>query len=137
MTLVIDASMALSWFFPDEDNEASVSVRQRVSTQGAYVPSLWPTEFANALLMAERRGRISWGKVSEIVGHVRRLTIYVLPSPTLAELDDLLAVARQHRLTLYDASYLVAAINQQMPLASLDKELIAAAKSVGVPVLPA
>ncbi|MDR1767929.1 MAG: type II toxin-antitoxin system VapC family toxin [Propionibacteriaceae bacterium] len=45
-------------------------------------------------------------------------------------------VAADHHLTAYDAAYLSLAIDLDLPLASLDRDLRAAAAEAGVRVLP-
>jgi predicted nucleic acid-binding protein len=45
---------------------------------------------------------------------------------------DLLAVARTHNLTVYDASYLELAARLALPLCTLDKQLIEATPKMGV-----
>jgi predicted nucleic acid-binding protein len=47
-----------------------------------------------------------------------------------------LALSLKHHLTPYDAAYLDLALDEAMPLASLDKDLRRAAVAEGVPVLP-
>ena len=51
-------------------------------------------------------------------------------------LASILALGREHKLTSYDAAYLDLALNRGLPLATLDKELRAAAKKIGVKLLP-
>jgi predicted nucleic acid-binding protein len=46
-----------------------------------------------------------------------------------------LELARQTRLTVYDASYLALAMRERIPLATLDKDLRNAAQAAGVPLL--
>jgi predicted nucleic acid-binding protein len=58
MSLVVDSSMAVAWFFPDETNETIDAVMSRLSMEGGAVPPHWPVEVANAFLMAVRRKRI-------------------------------------------------------------------------------
>jgi len=57
---VVDASVVLSWCFPDEN----IDLAQHVAglfKQGdiAVAPSFWPHEVLNALLAGEKRKRIS------------------------------------------------------------------------------
>jgi predicted nucleic acid-binding protein len=47
-----------------------------------------------------------------------------------------MALARSNGLTLYDAAYLELAMRRKLPLASLDKDLRAAARKNGVECLP-
>ena len=44
-------------------------------------------------------------------------------------------LSRRHRLTFYDASYLELAQREGIPLATLDKELVTAARAEGVPLV--
>ena len=55
--VVIDASIASAWCFPDERRPYSQDVLNSLDRARAWVPSLWPLELANALLMGERRKR--------------------------------------------------------------------------------
>ena len=59
MTLVLDSSVAVAWFFRDEQTEAIRRVLSNVAQAGAAVPSLWRIEVTNALQTAVRRGRIT------------------------------------------------------------------------------
>lgn len=58
MALVIDASVTLGWYFPDETNPTAEAVRRRFATDSAVAPGLWWYEIRNALIAGERRGRI-------------------------------------------------------------------------------
>ena len=59
MSLVIDSSMTLAWYFEDEQTAASIAVLNRVAEAGAVVPALWRLEVLNGLQVAVRRGRIN------------------------------------------------------------------------------
>jgi predicted nucleic acid-binding protein len=59
LKLVIDASVALPWFFADEKTEQSDRILADVYREGAIVPVIWPIEVGNALAMALRRKRLS------------------------------------------------------------------------------
>jgi predicted nucleic acid-binding protein len=48
---------------------------------------------------------------------------------------DLLALARAHNLSSYDASYLDLSMRKGLPLATLDTRLREAAKKTDVPIL--
>jgi predicted nucleic acid-binding protein len=58
MTVVIDSSVTLSWFFADERSAAADAVLDQVAESGAVVPSLRRLEVANALQMSVRRKRV-------------------------------------------------------------------------------
>jgi len=58
--IVIDASITLSWCFPDEQTQSSLAVLDRLKAgDAALVPAFWAVEVLNSLLVGERRGRIS------------------------------------------------------------------------------
>jgi len=59
VSLVIDSSMTLAWYFEDEKTDASLVILDRVVTEGAVVPSLWRLEGVSRLQTAVRRKRIT------------------------------------------------------------------------------
>jgi hypothetical protein len=55
--IVVDASVTLSWCFPDEQTPLSLRVLDRLNTgEQALAPAFWPLEVLNSLLIGERRG---------------------------------------------------------------------------------
>jgi hypothetical protein len=52
VSLVLDTSLTLSWFFDDERTPTTDALLDEVSEGGATVPTLWRLEVANALQMA-------------------------------------------------------------------------------------
>jgi len=58
--IVVDASVALSWCFPDEQTDSSMGVLDRLqSGEQAITPAFWAVEVLNTLLVGERKGRIT------------------------------------------------------------------------------
>ena len=135
MTFVVDASLALAWCFDDEATDAADELMQRAMTETVVVPGIWPLEMANVLLLAERRSRIGPAKVKAFVDRLEALMIKVEPSPPETAFGDVLTLARANRLTVYDAAYLELAQRLRVPLATRDRELVAAAGRVGVAIL--
>lgn len=101
-----------------------------------HVPALWHLELGNALMMSERRGRISAAGLDGMLERLAGLGVETDEGTTASAWGASLALARQHRLTLYDACYLELAMRLGLPLASLDRALKAAATAEGVPLLP-
>ncbi len=133
---VLDCSVAVAWCFEDEASAATDALLDRLRVEGALVPTIWHLEFVNVLLQAERRGRIAMTSVTSQLALFARLPIVVDPeAPALAG-AAILALARTHRLTSYDAAYLELAMRQTVPLATKDRTLVQAAATVGVAVLP-
>ena len=130
--LVIDCSVTMGWCFADESGEFAEAVLAAVHTDGAVVPPIWKWEVGNSLLMAERRGRITPDDCRLILAKLATLPIAVDDGSAPAAWHETLNLARDHRLTVYDAAYLELAIRDSSRLCTLDQELIAAAKRLGV-----
>ena len=130
--IVIDNSVFLSWCLGDEDDATAAEAMQRVAGEGGLVPRIWWYELRNALLMNERRGRLSLQQVSDTLDDSLELSIAI---------DDehdgslLLDIARGHGLSVYDAAYLEVAVRRSLPLATLDRRLRAAAEAIGVSII--
>jgi predicted nucleic acid-binding protein len=136
-SLVVDCSVVLGWLLPDERSPVTARLLDRVTDEGALVPALWPTELANALLVAERRGRITGEQRSAALDEVADLPIAIDErTAALAFSRQASSLAEAHGLTVYDATYLELARRERLPLASLDRALRSAAGRVGVALLP-
>lgn len=134
MSLVIDCSVLLTWFLPDEANEATRPIFNRLTASGAHAPVLLRYEITNVLVNAERRRRISAAFRAGVLVDFQQLPIrYEVPVHRDA-MDRVADLAATHRLTGYDASYLALALDLGLPLATFDKEIIAAARSLSVPL---
>ena len=103
---------------------------------GALVPGLWRLEVGNVLSQAERRRRIDASKVASYVDVLAQLPIATDTETEERALRETLALARREHLTTCDAAYLEIAMRRGVPLATLDKALIRAARRVGVDTLP-
>jgi predicted nucleic acid-binding protein len=134
--LVVDASIALTWCFEDEVTEATEVIGTRIDSEGAIVPDLWRLEIGNALLSAERRGRLKRSDVEQRLGLLMALPITIDGDTASRAWTDTLLLARAERLTLYDAAYLELAIRRDVELATLDRELRRAARKMGIAVVP-
>jgi predicted nucleic acid-binding protein len=134
MAFVLDASVTLSWAFPDEQNPIALRAGQLLESSGetALVPSLWWYEVRNILIVNERRGRITPLRTASFLKAIDELSIVTEFSQ---DESIVLELARQSRLTVYDAAYLALAMHQCIPLATLDKDLRDAALAAGVPLL--
>lgn len=135
MSVVIDASVALTWCFEDEATAQTDLILDRVRTDGAVVPALWHLELANVLLQAEKRGRIAMGDVATRLELIAELPIATDHETAARAWREVIALARTERLTAYDAAYLELAVRRGLPLSSLDEALIDAARRIGVAVL--
>lgn len=134
---VIDCSVAITWCFRDEATPQCDALLERLGKDDAAAPALWPLELGNVLIMAERRGRITSAAAAEFLALVEGLAILIDEETPRRALHEGLALARAHRLTLYDAAYLELAMRLGAPLATRDAELRRAATNLGMEVLPA
>jgi predicted nucleic acid-binding protein len=137
VTLVLDASMTMTWLFEDEHTAAAHAVMRRVAEEGALVPTLWRLEIANVLRNAVRRKRCDEDYANRSIARLARLAI-----KSDDETDDhawgaTRTLAREEDLTLYDAAYLELAIRKRATLASCDKDLLAAATRRGIEIITA
>ncbi len=137
MSVVLDASMTVSWLFATERSDASHAVLRRVAAEGASVPSLWRLEVANVLRNAVRRGRCDELYADRCLERLRRLRITVDSETDTHAWGQTRRLAQAQDLTLYDAAYLELAKRREQPLASCDAALMKAARSVGLDVLSA
>ena len=126
---ILDCSVACAWLLDDENVPGADSVLQRVGTHGASAPGLLWAELRNALVMAERRGRLSPAQTAAALAEIEDLDIELDHLPDAA---TTLRLAREHRLSVYDALYLELALRQQRELATLDSALARAAELEGV-----
>lgn len=95
----------------------------------ALVPTHWWFEVRNTMLIGERRERSTEQNTRFALDRLSRMTIRHMPVPFDT---DVLALARKHRLTFYDAVYLELAQREGLALATLDNELASAARHEGV-----
>jgi predicted nucleic acid-binding protein len=130
---VVDCSVTLAWCFHDEKDPYADAVAAGFPAVQAFVPSLWPLEVANALLMGERRKRSTQADTASWLAFLNSLPISVDDETTTRAWGDTLNLARSHNLSAYDAAYLELALRRGLPLATLDNRLKAVAGAVGVP----
>ncbi|HEY64976.1 MAG TPA: type II toxin-antitoxin system VapC family toxin [Caldilineae bacterium] len=131
---VLDASVALAWGFEDETNPYTEAVLDALAEGEAFVPTIWPLEVGNALLVAERRGRLSQADTVQFLSLLQELPITIEPTRPERMFGEILALAREQRLSTYDASYLDLAMRLGIPLATQDEALRQAATRCGVSV---
>ncbi len=131
--LVVDPSVALAWLLRDETTSQATAIREAIENGAeAWIPSHWWLEIGNALLMAERRGRITATGVSQALSLMEALPLEE-DEETAEQLSvRTFALARKHGLTIYDAAYLELAQRRSAMLASFDAQLLKAAAKEGV-----
>ena len=131
--IVLDASLTVALLLEDELETNTTASLADIEESEAIVPQLWHSEIRNALLIAERRGRISSNQVTQRLLYLSTLPIRTDQDP---DLDVAINLARKHNLTFYDALYLELAQRRNAKLATLDNALTRSAESEGVSWAP-
>ena len=119
--MIVDASVILSAFFPDEEqDQAQALVRDHVIGRlqlGA--PTLVSYEVTNAVVQARRRGRISDEQAEEILSSFEGLGIALRP----VTWQEMLPLALRYHLSAYDAAYLALAEASDRTLVTGDSRM--------------
>jgi predicted nucleic acid-binding protein len=120
---VVDASVAIKWFVPEEfaGNALRLLARRRIEVTALHVPDLLFCEVGNILWKKHRRGELS---VPEVHGVIEALASVAKTSHAC---EPLLSVAAQmaceHGRTVYDCVYLALAFSLNLPLVTADRRL--------------
>ncbi len=126
--------MALAWLFErdsQEEAEVAAGALDALAEEEALVPTLWHAEVVNALLVGERRGAVSEARVADYLERLARLPIHTDDIPPSTRREGVLALARIHSLSAYDAVYLDLALRRNLTLATFDRRLAAAMRKAG------
>jgi predicted nucleic acid-binding protein len=135
MSLVLDSSVALAWVYADETTDAILRLFDTVRLEGAWVPGLWRWEIANVLQLNVRRGRHSADFRDGALASLALLPVKVDAEADRQAWSATLHLAERHGLTVYDAAYLEIASRRKISLATLDRQLRAAAASEGIQLM--
>lgn len=136
MKFVLDASVALSWLLEDagQGQEYAVAVFDTLGRAGAeaHVPVIWGLEIANVIAKSESRGDLLEDRSRAFLASLAAAPIIPDAATYERTFHETLDLARRHRLSAYDASYLELAMRTTLPIATLDAELRRAANRAGV-----
>lgn len=132
--VVIDTSAIMAILLPDERGPMTQLVLTTLERHSIVVPPHWPLEVANALLMAWRRERlvdIGWQPIaSRAISIVDTATIH-----PAADTGNLVGLAIEQNLTVYDAAYVDLAQRLDCPLLTGDKKMRRAAEALKIPIV--
>lgn len=129
--LVLDCSVTMAWCFEDEADDYSDAAIEAVAAGTGLVPAIWPLEVANTLLAAERRKRLRPADSARFAELVGALPLRVEEGALARAAGSVIGLAREHRLSAYDAAYLELALRTGSPLASRDRALRRACRKAG------
>ncbi len=131
MSFVIDASITASWAFLENDPAGEVAF-ERLLVESAIAPWLWWYEVRNLLITRERSQRANPANTASFLAFLANLPVHLDNSP---EEENILRLAREHRLTVYDAAYLELAERRGVSVATLDADMVRAARAERIPLL--
>lgn len=132
---VLDCSVTMAWCFPDEISKYTEAVQEKLLVVKAIVPSIWPYEVANILWVAERKKRITNAQAVRFKNLLNQAPIIIDNLSADRIMREVLDLAREQTLSVYDAAYLELAMREALPLVTLDKALQNAARKVGIKLL--
>ncbi len=138
MSFVLDACVALLWLAP-ATNPVGASYAERVLhaiRHGAKIlaPNLFALEVANVAAKLESKGIIREADALRYFSLLGQLGIRYVETLPSAAFGQILHLAKQHRLSAYDAAYLHLAVTQGIGIATLDSDLSRAAEAMGVDI---
>ena len=136
MPFVLDCSVALAWLLPDERGSPADDLADELQRSTAVVPAIWPYEVSNALLVAQRRARISDDDLRRMRRALAALPIEVEAVASDHVLSTVSDLGRRLEITSYDAAYVELAARRRLPLATLDDRLRKACTALKIEVLP-
>jgi predicted nucleic acid-binding protein len=123
---VVDASVAVKIFVPETHTAQAQGIFVRFASENGaelIVPDLFFVECANVFWKWVQR---SGYPAAEVRAHLHDLTgfgLMVIPTQAIAE--EALEIALKHRITAYDACYVVASNQTRLPLITADEKLVA------------
>jgi len=124
----------MSWAFPDERTPERQKILDDLlnETATAITSPLWFFEVTNVLIVAERRKRLTQAQSAKFLELIQALPIDISDTSLVQVFTEAASLARHHKLSAYDAAYLRVAVEEGLPLASLDDALNRAAVAAGV-----
>lgn len=123
-TLVIDASVGIKWFL--EDEEEVTRAKKILITFGneevkLLLPTLWIYEVANGIRAAVFKKRIDQNKVRLRIRKLKQLKLPLIDPSFLIE--EIMKIAFGFNLSIYDASYVALAKENNVDFVTGDKKL--------------
>jgi predicted nucleic acid-binding protein len=132
---VLDASIVLTWCFPDEEAQKAEKISERIALcDKPAVPAFWRHEVLNALLVGEKRKRLTNELIQAFINDLERLPAEI-DTPAAGTVFHSTQMCRKHGLTAYDAAYLELAMRNRIALATADGALERAARAEGIEIV--
>ena len=130
MRTVVDASVALKWYFPEQGHAQADRILADAASgeRDLLAPDLIAAEFANVLWKKIQRSECDRETAEAILALWNTDHPTLVPSVELAPRSLALALALEH--PAHDCFYLAAAIEYEAAFATADRRLAGAARSV-------
>ncbi len=132
MSFVLDASVTLTWLFPNQLTPYSKAVLEATKSSDVFVPVIWSLEITNVALGAERNKRLDHADIMVFFAMLEASTI--VTRDLSLDKTSLFSFALLYELSAYDACYLALASQLGLSLATSDKKIRNAANRAGVPL---
>jgi predicted nucleic acid-binding protein len=124
MKYTLDSSTAFKWYVAEADSDKALRLRDdaRAGLHRLIAPDLFPTEVANALWVAERRGRVAPGESQvHLAALLTELPVIASAAPLLLRAT---AIAAASRHSVYDCLYVALAESEACELVTADDQLV-------------
>ena len=129
--LVMDSSVAIAWCVRSQATTMTDNAEVYVTTHGAMQPAHFQLEVANGLWRLQRRKHIAQAAIDRFLSDLLLYGIEYDDKAVSLTFSAILPLARAYGLGVYDAAYLETALRLQLPLATRDVSLAAAAQAAG------
>lgn len=118
MTVVVDASVAVKWFVPEEHTDHSLSIL--AANRDVIAPDLLRLEVANTLLKKHRRGELDQVECIEALSLVDEIVEF----HDVADSAHAFGLAVEHQLSAYDGAYVAVALETDGVLITADRKIL-------------
>ena len=120
--VLLDTSVVVKWFVPEEDSEKALSLRRAQEDRELqlYAPEVLVMELANALRYSSE---FSAGEITEALETPFELNILLIPF-SLDALNSAVTLSMEHDLAVYDAYFLALAQALEIPLITADRRML-------------
>lgn len=121
MTTIVDASVALKWFFVEEGSDRAMAL---LDGRALSAPSIWLAEAANAVWRRRALGEIERKEALALLADLGEAEVETVEIAGL--IDTAYKIADDLNHPIYDCLYLAAAIERDTHVVTADKRFLRA-----------